>query len=121
MFEHSERLLAASARQLGDATCETLSDYTRISWCFVAGYNAMQAVQPLHSGSVDDHPLDGIVRNGAMCLGLSELDLSLGLRLLTWEDSGRYLLEPSPVSVEGAKAWAERVHGAALKLQADSQ
>jgi hypothetical protein len=118
VFEHTERLLAASARQLLDAACETLPDDTRISASFVGGYNAMQAIQPTHRGSLDDHPLHSIVTNGAMRLELSNADLTLGLRLLTWEDHGRYQLEPSPATIEEAMAWARRVHDSALQLQA---
>jgi len=31
-------------------------------------------------------------------------DLNLGLRLLTWEDYGKYQLDPSPVTLEEAMA-----------------
>ena len=117
MFDHTERLLVASAQQLQDATTGTISDGQRISAAFVAGYNGMQAVQPLYAGSLDDHPVASIVTHGAPLLGLSESDLALGLALLTWEDYGRYQLQPSPVTVEGAVAWAGRVRDGVLKLQ----
>lgn len=116
-FEHTARLLAASARQVHDAACETISEDRRISCAFVAAYNALQAILPPHCGPLADHPLASIIRNGAARAGLSEADLALGLRLRKWEGFGRYLLEPAPVaSVEKAIEWAVRVREAVLKL-----
>jgi hypothetical protein len=54
------------------------------------------------------------VTEGATLLGLSEADFTLGLALRSWEDFGKYHFEPSPVSVDGALAWARRVRDAAL-------
>lgn len=118
MFDHTERLLVASAQQLQDATTGTISDKQRISAAFVAGYNSMQAVQPLYGGPLGDHPLASIVKSGAALLKLAKSDLTLGLALIRWEDYGRYHFEPSPVSVNGALAWTIRVRDAVLKLQA---
>ena len=109
--------MAAAARQLQQATFEKVSEDIRISSAFLSGYNVMQGVQPLYSGKLDDHPLASIVRRGAACLELAESDLNLGLRLRDWEDYARYMLEPSPVCVEGAIAWARRVSDAALRLR----
>ena len=117
MFDHTERLLVASAQQLQDATTGTISDGQRISAAFVAGYNGMQSVQPLYAGPLGDHPLASIVKSGAALLGLAKSDLTLGLALLRWEDYGRYHFEPPPLSVNGAIEWAGRVRDAALKLQ----
>ena len=89
----------------------------RVSSAFASGYNVMQGVQTLHSGRLGDHPLASIVRNGAACLELAESDLSLGLRLLDWENYARYMLEPSPVCAQSAIAWARRVRDAAFELQ----
>jgi len=114
MYEHTERLLNASARWLFDATAESMPDDMRIAYAFIAGYNAIQAVQAPYPGPLDHHPLASIVTEGATLLGLSEGDLKLGLALRQWEDWGRYHLEPSPVSVDGALAWARRVRDAAL-------
>jgi len=114
MYEHTERLLNASARWLHEATVESISDDMRISSAFVAGYNAMQAVQAPYPGPLDDHPLASIMTEGATLLDLSEPDLKLGLALGKWEYYGRYHFEPSPVSVNGAVAWAVRVRDAAL-------
>lgn len=114
MYEHTERLLNASKRWLHEATAETMSSDMRIAYAFIAGYNAMQAVQAPYPGPLDHHPLASIVTEGATLLGLSEPDLKLGLALRQWEDYGRYHFEPSPVSVDGALAWARRVRDAAL-------
>ena len=116
MFDHTERLLVASAQQLQDATTGTISDDQRISAAFVAGYNGMQAVQPLYAGPLGDHPLASIVKSGAALLGLAKSDLTLGLALLTWDDYGRYMLESAPASAVEAINWAMRVRDAAQKL-----
>lgn len=113
LYEHTKRLLEASAQQLHTATIETVSWHTRISTAFVAGYNALQAAQPKYSGSLADHPLVSIVRTGADCVGLSDADLALGLRLLDWEYK-RYWLEPPPATAEEAVLWAGRVREAVL-------
>ena len=113
----TERLLDASARQLHTATIETVSEHTRISAAFIAGYNALQAAQPRYSNPLDDHPLARIVRTGAARVGLSEADLTVGLQLLDWEYK-RYWLEPPPVTAEDATAWARRVRDAVLMLKA---
>jgi len=118
MFDHTERLLFASAQQLQDATTGAISDGQRISAAFVAGYNGMQSVQPLYAGPLGDHPLASIVTDGAARLGLAESDATLALALLTWESYGRYQFQPAPATVEGAIAWAIRVRDAVLKLQA---
>lgn len=120
MYEHTNRLLSAAARRLQDAASETASNELRISSAFIAGYNALQAVQPPYSGPLDDHPLAALVTAGAALLGLPDDDLKLGLALRAWEDHGRYLLEPAPVSVTEAMAWAERVRKAAIEHQARS-
>src|SRR5665647_3587705 len=108
MYGHTKRLLDASAQQLQTATIETVSEHTRISTAFIAGYNALQSAQPKYNGSLDDHPLVSIVRTGAECVGLSDADLALGLRLLDWEYK-RYWLEPPPATAEEAISWAGRV------------
>jgi hypothetical protein len=118
MFNHTEKLLDASARWLHDATVETASDERRISCAFIAGYNILQAIQPPHSGSLADHPLASIVTDGAARLGLAESDSTLALALLTWDAYGRYQFQPAPATVEGAVAWAIRVRDAVLKLRA---
>jgi hypothetical protein len=118
MLDHTERFLNASARQLNIATIETVSTDQRISAAFVSAYNSMQAVQPLYAGSLGDHPLASTVTTAAALLELSESDLVRGLALLQWEDFGRYQLQRSPVTVEGAVAWAARVRNSALKHQA---
>ena len=114
MYEHTERLLNASTRWLHEATVESISDDMRIACAFIAGYNAIQAVQAPYPGPLDHHPLASIVTVGATLLELSEEDLKLGLALRQWEDWGRYHFEPSPVSVDSALAWARRVRDAAL-------
>lgn len=117
MYEHTERLLAASTTWLHDATLETMSGNGRITCAFICGYNALQAVQPPYPGPLDDHPLQSIVTAGAELLELSKADLNLGLALVTWEAYGRYQLEPSPASVDDVVAWAGRIRAAALKRQ----
>jgi hypothetical protein len=114
MYEHTERLLNASARWLHEATAETMSSDMRIAFAFLAGYNALQSVQAPYPGPLDHHPLASIVTEGATLLGLSEGDLKLGLALRQWEDWDRYHFEPPPVSVSGAAEWARRVRDAAL-------
>lgn len=115
---HANNLLAASARQMYDANLETVPKDTRISCAFVSGYNALQAIQPPYPGSPDDHPLISMVTDGAAICRLSKSDLALGLRLLAWEDYGRYHFEPSPASVQEAIDWAGRVRDAVLKHRA---
>ncbi len=115
---HARRFLDASARQMYDANLETVPNVTRISYAFVSGYNALQAIQPPYHGSPGDHPLISIVKDGATICRLSKSDLALGLRLLRWEDHGRYYFEPSPASVQEAISWAGRVRDAVLKHQA---
>ena len=112
MYEHSKRLLDASARQLHAVTIETVSEHTRISTAFVAGYNA-QSIQPKYGGPLGDHPLMSIVQTGAACTGMSDVDLTLGLKLLEWEHK-RYWLEPPPVTIDEAVACAGRVRDAVL-------
>lgn len=120
MHEHTQRLLAASARWLRDAAVETLSEDIRISAAFVAGYNILQAVQAPYPGKLADHPLASIVKAGAEILELPKSDLDLGLALAEWEDYGKYQLKPAPASAEAAIAWAARIQNAALKLQGPS-
>jgi hypothetical protein len=117
LYEHTERLLAAAARWLHDATLETASVDTRISCAFVGGYNLLQAIQPPYEGPLGDHPLASIVADGIVLLDLDKSDLILALALCKWEDYGRYVLEPSPASIEEVVAWAERIRAAALKRQ----
>ena len=117
MFEHTDRLMAASARWLHEATVDTVSDDLKIAAVAISGYNALQAVQAPHPGPLSDHPLASIVSEGAALLGLSESDAKLGLALIKWDDFGRYHFEPSPATLEEALAWAGRVRDAALKLQ----
>ena len=114
MYEHTERLMNASARWLHEATAETMSSDMRISCAFLAGYNALQSVQAPYPGPLDHHPLASIVTEGTTLLGLSEPDLKLGLALRQWDDYDKYHFEPPPVSVSGALAWAGRVRDAAL-------
>ena len=114
LYEHTERLLNASARWLLEATAESMPDDMRIAFAFLAGYNALQSVQPPYPGPLGDHPLASIVVEGATVLGLPEADLKLGLALRHWEYFGKYHFEPSPASVSGAVDWAVRVRDAVL-------
>jgi hypothetical protein len=118
VYEHTERLLSASAHWLEDATVETLSENGRISAAFVGGYNALQAVRPPLQGELWNHPLTSVVTAGTKLLELSKADLNLGLALVAWDDYGKYQLEPAPASVELVVDWAERVRNAALRLKA---
>lgn len=117
-LDHTEKFLVASETRLRDAKSESVSAGGRISSAFLSAYNALQAIQPPYSGSLNDHPLTSIVTNGAARVGLSETDLNLGLQLLVWEDYARYHFEPPPTSVLGAIAWAERVRDAVSKFSA---
>lgn len=117
MYEHTQRFLDASAQWLHEAAVEPISNDMRVAFAFFAAYNAMQAVLREYPGPVDHHPLTSIVNGGAKMLGLRNPDAKLALALRRWEYSGRHRLEPSPVSVDDALAWAARVRDAAVALQ----
>ncbi len=116
MFAHTARLLEASSRHLHEASCETLFERMRISVAFLAGYNALQAIQP--AIPLDEHPAERVIRNGAAQIGLPEADLLLALSLRDWDDYGQYALEPSPAPLREVIAWATRVREAAARLVA---
>ncbi len=118
-LDHTDRLIVNSDSWLQNAEIAGESEDPRVSFAFVSGYNALHSVQPLYEGPLEDHPLPAIVKTGAALVGLSKADEDLGLRLLAWEHT-RYFLEPSPVTVDEAIAWAKRVRNAALRLIASS-
>jgi hypothetical protein len=118
-LDHTDRLMANSDSWLHNAETAEVSENSRVSFAFVAGYNALQSVQPLYKGPLEDHPLPVIVEKGAELIALSEADRNLGLRLQEWEYT-RYFLEPKPVTVDEAIAWAKTVREAALKFLASA-
>ena len=118
-LDHTDRLIVNSDSWLQNAEIAGVSEDLRMSFAFVCGYNALQSVQPLYGGPLEDHPLPVIVKAGAALVSLSKADEDLGLRLLEWEYT-RYFLEPKPVTVDEAIAWAKRVRDAALRLIASS-
>ncbi len=119
MVAHTDRLMASSDSWLHNAEIPGLSEDLRMSWAFVSGYNALQSVQPLYEGPLEDHPLPVIVEKGAELIALSDADRNLGLRLQEWEYT-RYFLEPKPVTVDEAIAWAKRVRDAVQRLLAST-
>jgi hypothetical protein len=118
-LDHTDRLIVNSDSWLQNAEIAGVSEDLRMSCAFTSGYNALQSVQPLYQGPLEDHPLPAIVEKGAALIGLSKADEALALRLLAWENT-RYFLEPKPVTVDEAIAWAKRVRDAALRLIASS-
>ena len=118
-FDHTDRLMSSSDSWLQNAETSDVSEDLRVSFGFVSAYNALQSVQALYGGPLEDHPMPAIVENGAAIVGLSEADRNLGLRLLKWEYT-RYFLEPKPVTVDEAIGWAKRVRDAVLKLREDT-
>jgi len=116
--DHADTLIASSASWLQNAMIAGVSEDIRISSAFVCAYNALQSVQPLYEGPLEDRPLASIVESGAARLGLSAADLIIGLRLREWEYYTRYQLQPPPVSADEAIEWAQRVRDAAVKLHA---
>lgn len=118
MYEHTQRLLEASAHWLQDAAAETLSESGRVSAAFASGYNALQAIRPPHQGELWDRPLLSVVAEGAKLLALSKADLALGHALVAWDDYGKYQLQQAPAAIEEVVAWAERIRDAVLRRNA---